>query len=92
MLGPTILRDFVSLLLGKYWANDGIIAENRSDQMVLLTVSGRRPNLDSRLDGERFAWRRFRSAGALSRKLCPRAALEASVKDWQYALSSIFAW
>lgn len=36
MLGPTILRDFVSLLLGKFWANNWKTAENKGIRTMLF--------------------------------------------------------
>ena len=36
MLDPTILRDFVSLLLGKFWANNWKTAENKGIRTMLF--------------------------------------------------------
>lgn len=36
MLGSTILRAFVSLLLGKFWANNWKTAENKGIRTMLF--------------------------------------------------------
>ncbi len=40
MLGPTILRAFVSLLLGKFWANNWKTAEDKGIHMMLFGREG----------------------------------------------------